>query len=284
MPTPLHSTAAFRACEGLALVVARGAAQPGDDPDIGLELAATVGEREARGDEVRAVVLRMGRREESTWVRGALQWLAERGRRVVVRTSVRLSRELEQTARRYGATIMLELAHRKPAVQAALLGGDAEPAAALLLHAQHLRRIGLEVAVQLGPLLPVIHDDREDTLALIRHIAIADIRDAHLQVGRLTQRRFEALRSAIPSDRVAGIIRAYGRSVTPGTAHLEIPRGGLRLAPLPAAALYHAVRMDAEGEGLRIDHCGCRAQCHLDPGLLPDYAPLTAPDLFADAG
>ena len=151
MPTPLHSTAAFPACDGLALVVARGAGQgrggPDDALDIGLELAGTIGEREAGGDQVRVVVLRMGRREESAWVREAMQWLAERGRRVLVRTSVRLSRDLEQIARRYGATIMLELAHSKPAVQTALLGGDAEPAAALLLHAQHLRRIGLEVAV-----------------------------------------------------------------------------------------------------------------------------------------
>src|SRR5690606_32033711 len=134
--TCLH---AFRACHGLALVVGRGSARaPGDDEDVGLALGATLGEREARGEPARTVVLRLTNRDDVTWARPAVEWLAERGRRVLVRSGVVLGRELVQSVRRWGVTAVLELAHPRPAHQRALVGPTAEPAATLLLHAQHL--------------------------------------------------------------------------------------------------------------------------------------------------
>ena len=115
---PLH---AFTACDGPALVVGRGAAAFNDPVDVPLALATTLGEREAEGEAIRVVVLRLVRRDDTAWARTALEWLAERGRRVLLRTSVVMSRDLEEAARRWGCTILLELAHRRPALQAALL-------------------------------------------------------------------------------------------------------------------------------------------------------------------
>lgn len=277
---PLH---AFTACDGPALVLGRGTRVVGEG-DVSLALAATLGAREADGEAVRVVVLRVACRDDASWACRAVEWLAERGRRVVLRTSVVLSRELEAVAGRWGCTILLEIAHRRPEINGALLGRSADAAAHLLLHAQHLRRVGLEVAVHLAPMLPVVHEGRDDAVALLRHIAAADIRDAHLAVGRLTAARAEALGRVLPSGRATSLLRAYGLDATADEPFGGVPAAGKRLPSLAMASLYHAVRMDAEAEGVRIDHCGCAAQCHLDPQLVPEYVALLTPDLFADAG
>src|SRR5262245_41107345 len=82
---------AFDACHGLAVVVGRGATRvPGEDEDVGLALGAALGEREARGEPARTVVLRLTNRDDALWARPAVEWLAERGRRVLLRSCVTL--------------------------------------------------------------------------------------------------------------------------------------------------------------------------------------------------
>jgi hypothetical protein len=273
---------AFDACHGLAVVVGRGLMRvPGEDEDVGLALGAALGEREARGQPARTVVLRLTARDDATWARPAVEWLAERGRRVIVRSCVVLGRELVQSIRRWGVTVVLELAHPRPAHQRALVGPTAEPAAALLLHAQHLRSLDIEVAVHLGPLLPVLHDqERADIVALARHIAAADIRDVHLAVGRLTPARGRALAEVLVNGQAGAMLRAFGLDSREDDPWSKLPAQGVPLAPLAAATLRHGVRRHVEHAGLRVDHCGCPAQCHLDPELTPRFVPLLTSDLF----
>ncbi len=273
---------AFDACHGLAVVVARGTAQSPQSPshDVGLALAATLGEREARGEPARAVVLHLTHRDDSAWARPAVEWLAERGRRVLIRGSVVLGRELIQSVRRWGITVVLELAHPKASVQRALLGPHAEPAAALLLHAQHLRSLDIEVAAHLGPMLPVVHDQSGELVGLARHIAAADIRDVHLAVGRLTPSRGRALAEVLPRGQAGALMRAFSLDPRDDDPWGQLPAKGVRLPPLGAATLRHGVRRFVEQAGLRIDHCGCPAQCHLDPELTPGFVPLLTSDLF----
>lgn len=272
---------AFDTCHGLAVVVGRGKAQiPGGDEDVGLALGATLGEREARGAPARSVVLRLTERDDAAWARAAVEWLAERGRRVLVRSSVVLGRELVQSIRRWGVTVVLELAHPRPSMQQALVGPTAEPAAALLLHAQHLRSLDIEVAVHMGPLLPVVHDQGAELTALARHIAAADIRDVHLAVGRLTPARGRALARVLPRGQASAMLRAFGLDPREEDPWARLPAAGARLSPLAAATLRHGVRRFVESAGLRIDHCGCPAQCHLDPELTPGFVPLLTSDLF----
>jgi hypothetical protein len=64
-----------------------------------------------------------------------------------------MPKALVLATRDHGATVVLEMAHHKLEIQRALLGEDADAAPALLLQAQHLRRLGVGVAVQLGPLV-----------------------------------------------------------------------------------------------------------------------------------
>jgi len=245
-----------------------------------LALGATLGEREARGEPARTVVLRLTNRDDVTWARPAVEWLAERGRRVLVRSGVVLGRELVQSVRRWGVTAVLELAHPRPAHQRALVGPTAEPAATLLLHAQHLRSLDIEVAVHMGPLLPVVHDQQVEIVGLARHIAAADIRDVHLAVGRLTPARGRALAEVLAHGQAGAMLRAFGCDPRADDPWSELPREGVRLAPLAAATLHHGVRRHVEQAGLRVDHCGCPAHCHLDPQLTPRFVPLLTSDLF----
>lgn len=272
---------AFDACHGLAVVVGRGPVRvPGGDDDVGLALGAALGEREARGQPARTVVLRLTERDDSAWGRPAVEWLAERGRRVVVRSCVVLGRELVASVRRWGATVMLELAHPRPSHQRALVGPTAEAAAALLLHAQHLRSLDIEVAAHIGPLLPVVHDQQAELVGLARHVAAADIRDVHLAVGRLTPARGRALDEVLPRGQAGALLRAFGRDPREDDPWSSLPPQGARLSPLAAATLRHGVRRSVEQAGLRVDHCGCPAQCHLDPELTPRFVPLLTSDLF----
>jgi hypothetical protein len=272
---------AFDACHGLAVVVGRGLMRaPGEDEDVGLALGAALGKRETRGQPARTVVLRLTQRDDATWARPAVEWLAERGRRVIVRSCVVLGRELVQSIRRWGVTVVLELAHPRPAHQRALVGPTAESAPALLLHAQHLRSLDIEVAVHMGPLLPVVHDQQAEIVALARHIAAADIRDVHLAVGRLTPARGRALAEVLVNGQAGAMLRAFGLDPRDDDPWSKLPAQGRPLAPLAAATLRHGVRRHVEHAGLRVDHCGCPAQCHLDPELTPRFVPLLTSDLF----
>src|SRR5690606_5707730 len=120
------------------------------------------------------------------------------------------------------------------------------------------------------PLLPVVHDRDRDLLPLLRHIVAADVRDAHLSVGRLGPGRLAALEPLLQRGERTALLRAFGLDPvadSPWTAGAG--ESTARLSPVAAASLYHTVRRHAESEGLRIDACGCPAQCHLDPELTP---------------
>src|SRR5690606_24195738 len=121
-------------------------------------LATLIGEHEARGEPVTTVTLRLARSEDAFWAQTALRWLSAHGRRVILRTARVMPKALVLAAREYGATVLVEMAHHKLEVQRALLGAQADAAPALLLQAQHLRRLGIGVAVQLGPLVAGLHD------------------------------------------------------------------------------------------------------------------------------
>lgn len=274
---------AFPACSGRAAVLGPGqAVAPASVP---LALAGALAEREATGEPTRVVVLRLARRDDAAWAAAAMDWLEEHGRRVLVRTPVVLSEDLVRVARRWGSTILLELAHVRPAMQAALAGPSADPVSALLLHAQHLRRAGLEVAAVVAPILPVIHDRDREVVPLLRHIVAADVRDAHLAVGRLGPGRLAALEPLLARGERTALLRAFDLDPTAASPWPEgAAEGTARLSPVAAASLYHTVRRSAEAEGLRIDACGCAAQCHLDPELTPAFVPLRTSELFADVG
>jgi hypothetical protein len=271
----IQSVHSFRSCRGRGLVVAAPAA--GDDGR--LALASTLAEHEDAGDPVRTVVLRLACRDDATWAAGAATWLVEHGRRALVRTPVVLPRELVSLCRRWGLTVLLELAHPRGALQRALTGPSSDAAAALLLHAQHLRQMGIEVAAHLGPLLPTLHDRPDVIDPLVRHVAAADLIDAHLSAGRLTGARFEALGEHLSwADRIA-LARAFELDPREDLA-AQLPAAGVRPSRRTRQALAGTVRRAAESAGLRIDHCGCPAQCHLDPERTPAFVGVLPDQLF----
>jgi hypothetical protein len=270
-----HVLGELRACSGRAVVFSGEAREGAGVPE--LAMASALAELELGGDPVRVVVLRVSERSQD-WVAPTVAWLAGRGRRVVLRTCVALSRPTIAAARRHGATVLLELAHSQPAEQNALLGPQAESTAALLLHAQHLRACDLEVAAWIGPLLPSVADDRM-LESLMRHIVAADLVDAHAVLGRLTPARLGALTDVLPWPQVATMARAFG--IDPAYPE-TLPAAGVHLSPMADAALRHAVRRVASSVALRLDHCGCPLQCHLDPEQRSAYVPLHTPELFPE--
>lgn len=284
MGSGFRCTHAFESCQGQAVAIARGDNVAPGGQDVALALAAALGEREARGEPARVVALRLTSRDDAEWAAPAIEWLAQRGRRVIVRTSAVLGRALVQTIRRWGVTVVLELAHPRLSHQRALVSPGASPAAesapALLLHAQHLRSVDIEVAVYLGPLLPGINDREAELSSLAHHIAAADIRDVHLAVGRLTPTRGRALAQVLERGQLGALLRAFGLDSRLDDPWSELPEAGRRLPPLAAATLRNAVGWVLDDAGLRVDHCGCPAQCHLDPQLTPGFVPLLTSDLF----
>ncbi|MCA9634832.1 MAG: hypothetical protein KC420_02225 [Myxococcales bacterium] len=264
--------ALFRAsaCHGDHLIVG---GQPDADPE--LALASLLFELESDGAEIRTVSLRLARRADAAWAQPALRWLAAHGRRPLLRSAISLPRPLAEAAWESGASVVFELAHQRPAIQRALVGPEADPAAALLLSAQHLGRLGVGVGAHLGPLVPGIHDHRAQVEPLLHHLRAADLHEVHLSVGRLTPARLAALAGAVDEGVLLAIRRAYG--VAPGST-----REGWRLGRLSHDALREGVRAIAREHGLRVDGCGCAAFCHLDGGGRPDYARIGAGELFAD--
>jgi hypothetical protein len=284
MASGLHPIQAFPACSGPAVVLGR---RQGDPAPIGgdLALATVVAELDAAGPAPRVIVLRTADRGDAEWVEHAVGWLAARGRRPIVRTAVPLPRGLVDAVRRAGATVLLEIAHPEPAMQRALLtplslGSGAESAASLLFFAQHLRACDIEIAAVIGPLLPAVHDERV-LEAMMQHIAAADLVDVHVTVGRLSAARFAALAEAVearelPWPTLAAAARAFG--VDPSAP--ELGDAGVRLpAPLNLALRRAAERL-ADHVGLRIDACGCAAQCQLDPEERPPFVSVLTSDLF----
>lgn len=276
MPVSISLLLDLRGCNGRAVTLAPGAMASGAGAE--LALAARLAELDAEGDPVRTVSLRVASREAASWAEGAVPWLASHGRRVILRSAVVLSRALVAEARRAGATVILELAHPQPKIARALLGSEAEPAASLLLSAQHLRAVDVEVAVNLAPLLPVVHDERA-VEALVRHVVAADLVDGHLAIGRLTAQRWERLSGVLAWERSSALARAYGLDPTSEDPERFGPEG-VRLSVLADLTLRRTVERIAERAGLRLDHCGCPLQCHLDPETHGSFVPLGNGQLF----
>ena len=84
----------------------------------------------------------------------------------------------------------------------------------------------------------------------------------------------------LPRGQAGAMLRAFGFDPRHEDPWGRLPAQGARLSPLAAATLRHGVRRFVEEAGLRIDHCGCPAQCHLDPELTPGFVPLLTSDLF----
>lgn len=260
-------------CTGLHVMLgARSTGSTSDSLELGL--AGLLAEHEAGGEPVTVVTLRVVRAEDAFWAMTALRWLSGHGRRVILRTAKVLPKPLVLAARDCGATVVLELAHSRLAVQRALLGPEADAAPALLLQAQHLRRLHIGVAVQLGPLVAGLHDRPGHIDGLVRHIAAADIHDVHLGVARLTPERLQALLAALDVEGAHEVQRRYG--VTTST-------GSWRLSALAANTLREGARSLVHGEGLVVDGCGCGAHCHLDLAERRAYVPVQGPGLFAEA-
>ncbi len=280
MPASISLLLDLRGCHGRAVTLAPGAMASGVGDE--LALAGRLAELDAAGDPVRTVSLRVASRDAGAWAERVVPWLAAHGRRVILRSAVVLSRVLVAQARRAGATVVLELAHPQNRVARALLGGESEPAAALLLFAQHLRAVDVEVAVNVAPLLPVVHDERA-VEALVRHIIAADLVDGHIAVGRLTAQRWERLAEVLAWERATALARAYG--LDPASGDLErLGSEGLRLPPAAELTLRRTVERIAERAGLRVDHCGCPLQCHLDPETRGGFVPLANGELFLPRG
>lgn len=260
-------------CTGLhVLLGSRSAGSASDSLELGL--AGLLAEHEAGGEAVTTVTLRLVRAADAFWALAALRWLTAHGRRVLLRTAKVLPKVLVLAARDCGATVVLEMAHGRLEVQRALLGSEADAAPALLLQAQHLRRLGIGVAVQMGPLVAGLHDRPGQIDGLVRHIAAADIHDVHLGVARLTPERLQALLAALEPEAALEVQRRYG--VTTST-------GSWRLSALAANTLREGARSLVVSEGLVVDGCGCGAHCHLDLTERRQYVSVQGPELFAEA-
>jgi hypothetical protein len=273
MSTGFQTLQVTSSCTGLHLLLgARSSGSTSDSLELGL--AGLIAEHEASGEPVTTVTLRLVRSEDAFWAQAALRWLSAHGRRVVLRTAKVLPKPLVMAARDCGATVVLEMAHSRLEVQRALLSPEADAAPALLLQAQHLRRLGIGVAVQLGPLVAGLHDRPGQIDGLVRHIAAADIHDVHLGVARLTPDRQQALLAVLDAEGAFEVQRRYG--VTTST-------GSWRLSALAANTLREGARSTVQSEGLVVDGCGCGAHCHLDLTERRAYVAVQGPELFAEA-
>lgn len=274
----------FQSCSGTGLV----AALPREGADrVGLALATLLGEREARGRPDGVLMLRVEGPAAVTapGVRAALEWGARHGRRVVLRLATTVAPEVVEACREAGATVLLELAHPDPAVQAALLGAPGSSAAGLLLQSQHFASQGVPVGAVVGPLLPGLHDRPGELAPLWRHARAADVRDLHLALGPLTAPRLSALRYALGAGGLVGLARAFG--VDPQGAdgvseNVGGQTGPWRASIIASRSLLAQVEREAGAAGLNTGGCGCPAMCHLDRS--PNErrpVPVLGPGLFA---
>ncbi len=240
--------------------------------DPALALASLLAEHEAAGEQVTTVTLRLMRTEDSFWVVPALRWLAAHGRRPIVRSAKVLPKPVVMAAKDCGATVLFEIAHPKHDLQRILLGPNADAAPAMLLQAQHLTRLGVGVAVHLGPLVAGLHDRPGQLEPLVRHIAAAGIHDVHLSVGRLLPATAAALIAALGTEAGFEVQRRYAATSSTGS---------WRLSALAANGLREAVRAVVTSQDRVVDGCGCSAHCHLDLHHRSSYIPVQGPSLFA---
>jgi hypothetical protein len=271
-----------RACGGehLAIWGLSGQTQPD------LVLAELLADREMRGSRVPVVSLLMRGREDAEWIERAISWLGVRGRRVIVRTRVILPRSLVSVlteVQRSGSqtpVVELELAHHKLVIQRALLGEQADSAAALLLQAQHLETLGIPVVARLAPLMPGIHDQANQFTSLLRNLVGADVRRVVLEVGSLHADQLRKLANAQRELSVASLLelaRAYAVDpmVVLGGAEVEDETLVYKLKPRRAQVFAHGLEQIArehDNGALRLPGCGCRSHCELVRRAPNDYA------------
>jgi hypothetical protein len=270
-----------KSCKGLHLAVGGLPERPES------ALAELLAGRESRGERVPVVTLLVRDRRDADVIPPALAWLTSRGRRVIVRTRVVLAKPIVRALADVheqggGVVVELELAHHKPVIQRALLGPQADAAAALLLQAQHLETLGIPVVARLGPLLPGIHDhggpgQKVGLEPLLRNVEAADIRRVALEAGELEPQQIAALVRAHRELSTAGLLElgkafgidpmimlgavpvAFGQARRDGesTARSEVHR----LKPRRAAALVLGLEQVVRACGLELPACGCRAHC-----------------------
>ncbi|NVB36306.1 hypothetical protein G6O69_00580 [Pseudenhygromyxa sp. WMMC2535] len=299
MSSAHHHKTLGRTCEGEHLAI-WGLC---DQDQLDLALTQILVGRESRGIRVPVVTLLMRRREDAEWITQAVDWLATRGRRVIVRTRVVMPKTLVAALVRAlpesggarggtgaGAVVELELAHQKPAIQRALLGREADPVAALLLQAQHLETCSIPVVARLAPLLPGIHDQANGFEPLLRNVQGADIRRAVVEVGRLHPEQIRNLVEVARDLSVAGLLelaRAFGVDPMIFLGGAELPHAepgaseprSFKLKPRRARVLEHGLEALARDAGLEIPSCPgsehCRAYCALT-GATRDSSPAAA--------
>lgn len=207
-----------------------------------------------------------------------------------MRTCAVMPRSLIHAVQESEGTVQYELAHHRPTFQRALLGPDADPAAALLLQAQHLQQLSIPVVGHLGPVFPGISaavsaSDHgcESIEPLLGHVAAAGVRDVHVSAGVLTEARLAALEPLLDLAALAGLRRAFGLGLRQGH------RGGAgpwRLQRFTRRALLESVAGLARDHALVVDACGCAFACHRDPNtmnpgpLRPGFVSFKPQELF----
>lgn len=287
-----HSKILERACGGEHLAIWGLAGQD----QLETALSELLAQRESRGNRVPVVTLLMRQRDDAAWIERACEWLAARGRRIIVRTRVVMPRSLvsvlHQIHRRgIGAIVELELAHHKPAIQQALLGSHADPASELLLQSQHLETLELPVVARLAPLMPGIHDQPHGFVPLLRNVEAADVHHIVLEVGQLHPEQIRNLVACQRELSVAGLLelsRAYALDsmILLGSSELPADAAVAKLKPRRAHVFLHAFEQMVEDAGLSLPGCGCQAHCELDPsrpvnGYAVGYESVMGRDLFA---
>ena len=292
MSTSRHSKILERACGGEHLAIWGLAGRD----SLETVLAELLAQRESRGSRVPVVTLLMRSRDDAAWIERACQWLAARGRRVIVRTRVVMPRSLvsvlHQIHRRGTAAIVeLELAHHKPSIQKALLGEQADAASDLLLQSQHLETLELPVVARLAPLMPGIHDQPHGFVPLLRNVEAADVHRVVLEVGQLHPEQVNAIIANQRELSVAGLLelaRAYALDSMVLLSGEPVPADApvAKLKPRRSQVFVHAFEQMVEDAGLKLPGCGCRAHCELDParpvnGYAVGYESVMGRDLFA---
>jgi hypothetical protein len=218
-----------------------------DGGEPGLALAGWVAAHEDAADPAATLVLHVRRAEDAASDRliPAFDWLRAHGRAAVLRTRAVLPRDVVSALDTFGVAVELEVAHRDPDVQRALLGASAAPAASLLLFAQHLRARGVPVHVRLGPLVPGLHDadGPEGITSLGRHLVAADLLDVELGLARMDARRLRALQGAVTEACLMRVADAYGVTTAELIFEGERLRGAVSL-PYDVARLAVAELAD----------------------------------------
>lgn len=274
MGSPFHRAHGFAACSGSGVVAA---IPRGDPARVRLAVATLMGEREARGVQDGILLLRVADPGSAgQGARAAVRWGAEHGFRVVLRLAVTVDPQVVDACRAAAATVLLELAHPDPQVQAALLDAPGSTASGLLLQAQHFESMGVPVGAVVGPLLPGLHDREGEMRSLWRHAVAADVRQVQLAVSPLDAGRLRRLTTVLGHGGLVGLARAFGFDPS-------APGDGPWRAPLSAVrSLQALMHREARRAGLCTEGCGCPAMCRLDRVARPRRrASVLGPDLFA---